>query len=116
MAGITRYILLNRGGDSLHFPTYSDREKIEYFNRWRSWIDNLVVKGKFETAEPLESSGFLLKGTEMAAEQSEMTPQSVSGYCIINAENWEEAVKIAQTCPVLSEGGTCEIREIKIKP
>lgn len=36
--------------------------------------------------------------------------QSVSGFIIINAVDYDEAVMIAQTCPILEISGTVEIR------
>lgn len=37
--------------------------------------------------------------------------QSIGGLVIINARDYDEAVAIAQTCPVLDLGGTVEVRQ-----
>jgi len=40
--------------------------------------------------------------------------ESIGGYTIIKADNYDEAVEIAKGCPVLLTGGNVEVREIDI--
>lgn len=42
------------------------------------------------------------------------TKETVGGFYIVNAENYEEACKIAEDCPTLRyQGGYVEVREVE---
>lgn len=36
----------------------------------------------------------------------------VGGYSILQADNYEQAVEYAQSCPIVANGGTIEVREL----
>jgi hypothetical protein len=40
--------------------------------------------------------------------------ESIGGYTIIKADNYDEAVEMAKGCPVLLAGGNVEVREIDL--
>ena len=106
-----RFMLINHGGESLSFSTYTPEQIRQYLDRWRIWISTLAGKGNFDSAEPLLPRKVIYKKDEQEAELA-VDELSATGYCIIKAIDWDEALAIAKYCPVIEEGETCEIREI----
>ena len=110
---MTEYMLIYKGGD----PTWLKRsaaEKAEGMKRWGAWFEALGKRGQLVSGgAPLAFDGKRMTKdgvvTDIAASEIK---ELVSGYSIIRAESYEEAVAITRECPIFAGPSTVEIRAI----
>lgn len=82
---------------------------------WKDWIAGIAAQGKFVSTNALGSQGKILKPNGVItdgpyAESKEM----VGGYLIVKAETIDEAVQLAEGCPIIGIGGHVEVRDIRV--
>lgn len=89
--------------------------------KYAAWSSRLAAEGKLRGGEKLrDGTGRVMRGT--GAEQRvtdgpfSETKEVIGGYFLIEAADYDEAVRIASTCPQLEFGGTVEVREIEVMP
>ncbi len=81
--------------------------------QWQTWITSIIMQDKFVSSNQLAHEGRTLKAHHVIpdgpyAEVKEM----IGGYVIVTAENLDEAVKLAEGCPILNIGGHVEVRRV----
>jgi hypothetical protein len=69
--------------------------------KWMAWIEKLTKAGKYVSGEPLLPGGKLIKGKS----------KTVGGFFILNAENYDEAVKLCDDYPDY-EHGSIQVRQV----
>jgi hypothetical protein len=82
------------------------------------WVESMAQAGNFLQADPLDNDGKYV-GREYVLSDGPFieAKESISGFILIAAENMEQAVSIAQNCPLISTGvGVVEVRRIMIMP
>jgi hypothetical protein len=87
-----------------------------YLEQWGKWISDIATKNKLANGgNHLSREGRVLKPNNVIlygphTERNE----SVAGYIIIKAANFDEAVEIAEDCPILQGKGTSvEVRKVE---
>ena len=82
--------------------------------KWMAWIEKLSKAGKYVSGEPLLPGGKLIKGKSKAATDGPYTEgkEIVGGYFIVNAENYDEAVKLCDDYPDFENGGSIQLRQV----
>lgn len=111
------YLLLFRGGDQ--GQAKSPEESQAHMQRWMQWMGELTAQGKFGGAQPLNSSGRLVKGSQKIVTDGPYIEgkEMVGGYLICKADSYEEATEISKNCPILEfNSGVVEVREIQSLP
>ncbi len=109
------YLLVFRGGDG---AIHSDSpEKVQaHMQKWMQWMGGLQQDGKFVGAQPLEATGKKISGTKKVVTDGPFMEgkEMVGGYLICKANTYDEAVQIANGCPILTfDDGSVEVRELK---
>lgn len=80
---------------------------------WDTWIGGIAAQGKFGSSEALDFTGKILHGNGTVTDGPYIElKEIVGGYILVKAENFDDALQLAQGCPVLSVGGKVEIRPI----
>jgi hypothetical protein len=109
------FMFVYKGGDPKWMATASAEEKQAIMANWGAWLETLGKKGQLVTGgSPLEPGGKRLKKdgvvTDIAAAEFK---ELVSGYSIVKAASYEEAVAIARECPIFrNEGASVEVRTV----
>lgn len=79
---------------------------------WQNWFGGIAAQNKL--ARPLQRwdiAGKVVKSDKNVINGPFVEiKESIGGLIIVKAENYEEAVEIAQGCPILGLGGNVEIR------
>jgi hypothetical protein len=76
------------------------------------WVMSLVDSGNYVGGEPLAIMGSFVSQHGIASDGPFIKDrEGVSGYDIILAENLEQAIAIAKTCPMVMKG--MAIREVR---
>jgi len=97
------YLLAYRGG------TLPEGEEAEtaMLEAWNEWMQ--------ENGDALLDIGTSVDNTLTIASDgtvSEAPADPLTGFAIFEAEDQEEAVAIAKSCPILAEGGSIELVEL----
>ncbi len=105
------YLLLFRGGDA-RMTDLSDEETAVHMQKWRAYMGNLAEKGFLAGGLPLSQEGKLMtkdkvSNTVVRSEKGE----SVGGYLLIKANDYNHAVELTKKCPIFENDGNVEIRE-----
>ena len=84
----------------------------EHLQQWQDWFGSLAAQNRL--SRPLQrwdGDGRVLKSNKSITNgpYAEIK-ESIGGLIIIKAENYEEALEIAQGSPILDIGGSVEIR------
>lgn len=86
-----------------------------------AWTEELEREGLFVSGEKLRGDGFRLTPRAGAVERSAgpVAPGAadiVGGFFLIRADDYEDAERIAATCPLLRYGSTIEVRALEVLP
>ena len=85
--------------------------------QWQDWIGGIAAQGKFINTNRLGLEAKTLKANHMVTDGPYAeVKEIVGGYVLVRAENLEEALGLADACPILSIGGSVEIRNIMSIP
>lgn len=80
---------------------------------YKSWAADGARQGFLLDGEKLKDARYLLPETSGASgARAEGTEGPIGGYFVIRAGDYEEALRLARTCPHLRHGGRIEVREI----
>jgi hypothetical protein len=80
-----------------------------------SWMEGLNQQGIFKAGQPLDRTGKLVsgkKGRNVADGPFAESKEAVGGYFLLEVDSLDEAVAIAQTCPILDYGSAIEVRPV----
>ena len=83
--------------------------------KWMNWAAGIAAQGKLaDRGNSLVNSGRVLKGNGSVSDgpYTEIK-ESIMGYSLVKASSIDEATELADSCPILSVGGSVEIREIR---
>jgi hypothetical protein len=87
---------------------------------WVAWIRDLETKGHLKNpGQPLERSGKVVRGREKAVTDGPFAEAKdlVLGFIVVEAKDLEQAVTLAEGCPiVIGGGGSVEIRPVMTLP
>lgn len=90
------------------------KEQMElYMEQWATWIDELSSRQRLVGGHHFSPEGRTLRaGQVVANDPYTENRESVAGYIIILAEHIDDAVLVAERCPILQGKGTSvEVRE-----
>lgn len=89
-------------------------EQQQLLQRYFAWIDDLRARDVFKGGEPLSDGGRLLQLVEGEVVDGPFTEtkEVLTGFFLVEAEDWDDAVAIARTCPALFHGEQVELRMV----
>jgi hypothetical protein len=107
--------------DPTEYTTLSPAEMQAVIARYAAWSTALAQQGKMKGGHKLRDEG----GRVLRQEQGKIVVRDgpyaevrevVSGYFLIDAASYEEAVAIAHSCPHAQSRGSITVREIEEMP
>lgn len=104
-----RYVLLLREGPSYRSAPTPDAER-DRVAEYAGWARGLASEGRFVDGEKLSMEERVATPPE-AGSADDAGP--ISGYFVIEAGSYEEAVQIARDSPHVRHGGVVEVRPIE---
>jgi len=100
-----------------HVPNPNQELSVEELQasitEWQNWIGDIAAQGKFMDTNQLSHEGKTLKANQVITDgpYAELK-EVVGGYILVKAASLDEALKMAEGCPVLAIGGNVEVRSI----
>ncbi|MBX2877670.1 MAG: hypothetical protein KTR30_36460 [Saprospiraceae bacterium] len=89
----------------------------ESIKQWQDWIGGIAAQGKFVSTSRLGYEGKTLQANKVVTDgpYAEIK-EIIGGNIIVKANSLEEALQMAEGCPVLAYGGNVEVRNILALP
>ncbi len=109
---MNEFLLLFRRDFKTKESQPSPEELQAHLSRWREWFRNLEAQDKLaRPLQPWEATGKVLKHDKSVTDgpYAEIK-ESIGGFIVIKATDYEEALQIAKGAPILELGGSVEIR------
>ncbi len=102
--------------DEANMEEFANSEAVQAeVKRWNDWIGGIAAQGKFVKSDALGYEGrTITKNTVVTDGPYAEAKEIVGGYIIVKAADLDEAVQLAQGCPVLEDGGKVEIRDVMV--
>ena len=89
-------------------------EMNEMHQQWGAFIGNIAIQEKLVSTHQLGFEGKqIFAGKSVTDGICIADSQTLSGNMIVKANAMDEAVAMAQNCPILLMGGTVEVRSIQ---
>lgn len=81
---------------------------------WNQWAEKVAKGGNMiDRGDGLHPTGKVVKPGGIVTDGPFIESKDiVGGYSILQADSYEKVAEFAKTCPVLTRGGTVEIREL----
>jgi len=90
----------------------TNEERVSIVPIMMDWIKSIAESGNYVNGEPLGSTGrYVTRDSALSDGPLIQSKEGIAGYDIILAENIEQAVSIAQTCPLVQKG--IAVREVR---
>ena len=94
-------------------PQDSPEEMQAMAKQWQDWIGSIAAQNKLvETGKQLSFEGKVVRPNNVVTDgpYTEIK-EAMGGYMFVKVEAVDEAIELAQGCPILKIGGSVEIRE-----
>lgn len=110
-AAAREFMLLLHGEPLTRYP---QEEHARIIGEYVAWARELGDKNRFVRGNDLAPGGRILQARSgtIQSRQIEDVENAVSGYFIVTASDFDEAVRIASDSPHLKYDGTVEVRQI----
>ena len=94
-------------------PTRTEEQAAQAMQLWMDWIGGIAAKGQLVSrGSRLEASGRVLRpGNVVTNGPFTDIKEVLGGYSLVKAAGYDDALQIAAGCPILSMGGSVEVRE-----
>ena len=111
-----KFMLLFRGGENHAYNAEQSQAAADNMQAWVKWMGDLGQKGILVGAEPLLPTGKQVIGKNKMITDGPYVEakEMVGGYLIVNAKDIDDAVEISKGCPIFSENGKVEVRQIQL--
>ena len=109
---IGEHLLLSRG---THWNSgLSPAELQRIMTDFYGWVENLQNQGILRGAQPLMEEGRLVTGPQTLVTDGVFaeSKEAIAGYFLLAVDSTDEAVKLAQACPILAHGAQIEVRPV----
>jgi hypothetical protein len=85
-----------------------------YMKMYHDWVGSIAAQNKFSGGKGLSTEGKVIKANNVITDgpYAEIK-ESIAGFIIIKAKDFEEAVSMAKDCPILQgAGNSVEVRKV----
>ena len=107
------YLLLIRG---THWSAGLSPDELQrVMTDFYGWVDGLTQRGVHRGAQPLMEEGKIVSGAKGASVTDGAfaeAKEAIAGYFLLAVADIDEAVSLAQGCPILAYGAQIEVRPI----
>jgi hypothetical protein len=96
-------------------PQPSPEQMQQMIKLWNDWIGGIAAQDKLVSTNALGFEGKTVTASAVLSDGPYVeVKEYISGYTLVKAESFDEALKMAEGCPIYEGGGTVEVRDIMI--
>jgi hypothetical protein len=105
-----KFMLIFHGGQ---MDGMSPEQMQAHMGKWFAWIEKLNKKDQYVAGEPLLPGGKLITGKKTVTDGPYTEGKEVvGGFFIVNAANYDEAIKICDDYPDYDYNGSIQVRQV----
>ncbi|KGO88671.1 transcription initiation protein [Flavobacterium rivuli WB 3.3-2 = DSM 21788] len=105
------FLLVIRRDITSENPTPTAEQMKEAMKPYQDWVAGIAAQDKLVgTPKRWDADGRVINGTTVTKGPFGTGTNSIGGLFLIKSENYEEAVALAQGCPIIKYGATVEVR------
>jgi hypothetical protein len=109
---MTEFMMIFRNDYNPTFKPSAEQMQAS-LKQWQDWIGGIAAQGKFLSTNRLGFEGKTLKPNNVIADGPYAeVKEIVGGYILVKANSIDEAMKLAEGCPILNIGGHVEVRNV----
>ena len=107
------FLLVYRA-DYNNMPTGTPEQMEAMTKKWMDWIKGIATDNKLvDRGNRLHNTGRVVKANNVVTNGPFVEiKESLGGYSMVKVASYDEAVAIAQGCPIYAQGGCVEVREV----
>ena len=110
------FMLVLQAAPEQSAPRSSD-EVLQRVREYSNWAGELRQQGVRVDGEKLKREARILRVVDgragvVSENRSDGNQDAIAGYFLVEAQDYEHAVKVAEGCPHLKYGGSIEVRQI----
>lgn len=85
-----------------------------YMKQYQDWVGGIAAQNKFIGGKGLSTEGKVIKSNNVITDGPfAEIKESIAGYIMIKAKDFDEAVTMAKACPILQgHGNSVEVRKV----
>ena len=106
-------LIFRNSANSGYQPSPTELQQV--MTDWMDWMGSIAAKGKLANpGNRLSSQGAktVKSGNVITDGPYTEIKEFINGYIIVKTESLDEAVELAEECPILKVGGNVEVRTI----
>jgi hypothetical protein len=104
-----KFMYLFRGGVNHAHNATNSEAAMKNMQAWMTWMKSLGEKGVLVGGEPLLPTGKQVNGSKKVISDGPFTESKE----IVKAKDINEAVELSKGCPIFSEDGKVEVRQVQ---
>ncbi|HZJ17444.1 MAG TPA: YciI family protein [Chthoniobacteraceae bacterium] len=96
----------------------SAEEMAEAMRRLNVWLERWSASGHIKSGQPLSDDGKIISGAKqrmVADGPFAESKEAIGGYVLVQAADFDEALKIADEWPLLDYDGIVELRPVRVQ-
>jgi hypothetical protein len=105
------FIFRNSAGE---MAKLSEADKKEYMDKWNQWFKKLTEEGRYANIGDrlISAEARTIKSSDKIVTDGPFTESKeiIAGFAKVKAENIDEAIEVAKSCPIFHVNGSLEIR------
>ena len=93
-------------------------EMAEAMRRLNVWLERWSASGHIKSGQPLSYDGKIISGAKqrtVADGPFAESKEAIGGYVLVQAADFDEALKIADEWPLLDYDGIVEVRPVRVQ-
>jgi len=108
------FLLVFRRNAVTNEPPPSPDQLQSMMKPWQDWMGSIAAQNKLvSTGNRLDSDGRVVTpGNVITNGPYVEIKEAIGGYIIIRASSIDEAAELSKDCPILTMGGTVEVRTL----
>jgi hypothetical protein len=113
---MNEYMMIFRNDYSPEFKPSPEQMQAS-IKQWQDWIGGIASQQKFVETNRLGFQGKTLHADKTITDGPYAeVKEIIGGYIIVKSDDLSSALALAEGCPILSIGGSVEVRDIIVLP
>ena len=111
---MAKFLFIYRNSEEAESVVPTPEEIQELMTVWGEWMQSAAAHdAEFHGGDGLQPGGHLIDKQGIVSDGPFVeSKEVVGGYNVIEAASYDVAITIAKGCPILSQGGNVEVREL----
>jgi hypothetical protein len=84
-----------------------------YMKMYQDWVGGIAAQNKFVGGKGLSTEGKVIRTNQVITDGpfAELK-ESLAGFIIVRAKDFDDAVNLAKSCPILQGNNSVEVRKV----